>query len=462
MVMCNSIYCPWRLAVFALMFAGCIHNYVRGEEVPFNVSLDRKFYPYEGESVVPNITVDYCGEVLKEGIDYVLKIVGNGGIGTAEVTVSGVGSYSGTVKVPFYIVCGALCELDIESGVRVVTGSQIIRYSNLWSGSADSTIRVEIDGVTKVESQEPGEWEWSPGSVGYFTFKHKTITTGALQDEMSMQFYVPSSMQDATVKLSYTECLYDGNLACPSVTVTQGGKTMIEGLDYTVKYQGNDKPGVGVVLVRGVWGDTYERTFTIRPAGVCFLDIESGTRKAKETELLAYDETWVGNTNGTTRMRIMVNDAGEVNNLTGVGDYAWTPKKSGQYVVKLRTYVDDYLLSDKIETAYFEFEERIPLQITSVMATPRYPWNGKVDVDFTFTGDDRDYAVTLIARDGVGGTNLVVKTVGLEGPRSATADTGDQLILRPGTHRLTWDADADIADDAVFDRVSVSVRVEEK
>ncbi len=50
--------------------------------------------------------------------------------------------------------------------------------------------------------------------------------------------------------------------------------------------------------------------------------------------------------------------------------------------------------------------------ITSVTAQPRYPWNGKVDIDCEVKGDaNRQYLISLEAIDLDGGTNLLVRSV---------------------------------------------------
>ena len=91
------------------------------------------------------------------------------------------------------------------------------------------------------------------------------------------------------------------------------------------------------------------------------------------------------------------------------------------------------------------------LSLVSATARPRYPWNGKVDVDVTLKGDpSKTYRVALTAKDFDGGTNLPVKTV-------SCAGTSTTCCVPPGRHRFTWDADADIQTDGEFPRVAVSV-----
>ena len=113
------------------------------------------------------------------------------------------------------------------------------------------------------------------------------------------------------------------------------------------------------------------------------------------------------------------------------------------------------------------------MSVVNAVAKPRYPWNGKVDIDCEVKGDvGRQYAISLEARDLDGGTNLPVCTVvgrAVPGePQSQTnefAFVGDSggvghAALPPGTYRFTWDADADIAGDGEFPNVAVSVKAE--
>lgn len=48
----------------------------------------------------------------------------------------------------------------------------------------------------------------------------------------------------------------------------------------------------------------------------------------------------------------------------------------------------------------------------SITATPRYPWNGKVDLKFTIDGTSgTKYDTSFTAKDVTGGTNLTMKTL---------------------------------------------------
>ena len=97
------------------------------------------------------------------------------------------------------------------------------------------------------------------------------------------------------------------------------------------------------------------------------------------------------------------------------------------------------------------------MSIGSAVAKPRYPWNGKVDIDCEVKGDaNQEYLVSLSALDLDGNTNLPVRTVWLTGGST----TNNAFLVKPGTYRFTWDADADIAGDFDFANVAVSVSAE--
>ena len=58
---------------------------------------------YTGKAIKPAVTVKYAGKTLKSGTDYTVAYKDNVKAGTATVTITGKGDYSGTKKVTFKI-----------------------------------------------------------------------------------------------------------------------------------------------------------------------------------------------------------------------------------------------------------------------------------------------------------------------------------------------------------------------
>ncbi len=59
---------------------------------------------YTGNKITPEISVVYNGITLKKGVDYTVSYSNNTEIGTATVTVKGIGNFKGDAKVTFEIV----------------------------------------------------------------------------------------------------------------------------------------------------------------------------------------------------------------------------------------------------------------------------------------------------------------------------------------------------------------------
>lgn len=78
----------------------------------------------------------------------------------------------------------------------------------------------------------------------------------------------------------------------------------------------------------------------------------------------------------------------------------------------------------------------------NITATPRYPWNGKVDLKFTIDGTSgTKYDTSFTAKDVAGGTNLTMKT--LTKSDGTAANVAKEQLL-PGTYNWVWDATADL------------------
>ncbi len=67
------------------------------------LSLPEDGYVYTGDEITQEITVSYKEEILSEGLDYQISYTNNVSAGTAEVTVSGIGDYMGSVTKTFVI-----------------------------------------------------------------------------------------------------------------------------------------------------------------------------------------------------------------------------------------------------------------------------------------------------------------------------------------------------------------------
>lgn len=76
------------------------------------------------------------------------------------------------------------------------------------------------------------------------------------------------SIQGASVSISTSSYIFDNAAKTPSVTVTLNGKTLKNGVDYTVTYSNNKNVGLGIVTItgKGDYTGTIAKNFKIYPA----------------------------------------------------------------------------------------------------------------------------------------------------------------------------------------------------
>lgn len=98
----------------------------------------------------------------------------------------------------------------------------------------------------------------------------------------------------------------------------------------------------------------------------------------------------------------------------------------------------------------FAAEDYLGVEITSIRQ--RYPWNGKVDIDFTVasTNPDKPVILTFTAVDNSQNPAVPLKTQSFDGT------TTNVFAVMPGTHRTTWDTDLDVP-QSVIDNVRFKI-----
>ena len=175
---------------------------------------------YDGteQFVTPQVT--YQGETLVEGVDYELASGYSAtGSGNHTVTVSGIGIYTGTLSADYQVVCNHSYK-DSRTLVKAAIGR---------NGTMEQ--KCSVCGVVSVAS-------------------------------------IPAVK---TAKLSVTECIYNGKIRKPAVTVADSkGNLLKNNTDYTVSYASDGKNvGIHTVMItlKGKYSGTIKKTFTVKPKG---------------------------------------------------------------------------------------------------------------------------------------------------------------------------------------------------
>lgn len=80
---------------------------------------------FSGQALTPDVTVKLNGRTLTNGTDYTASHSNNQHAGTAKITVTGKGNYSGTARGSFAISPASISGASISVGAQNYTGSQL-------------------------------------------------------------------------------------------------------------------------------------------------------------------------------------------------------------------------------------------------------------------------------------------------------------------------------------------------
>ena len=168
--------------------------------------------------------------------------------GKGTVTVTGKGSYTGSVQATFAIrVPLSMCKLAVKN--QVYTGKALEPAVTVKYGSV--TLKKGTDYTVAYKNNvKPGK--------GTVTVTGKGNYTGAAQATFAIR--VPLSK----CRLAVKNQVYTGEAVKPAVTVKYGAQKLKVNTDYALTYKNNKAVGVATVTVTGKGGYTGKKTLSFR------------------------------------------------------------------------------------------------------------------------------------------------------------------------------------------------------
>lgn len=217
---------------------------------------------YTGAPVTQNVVLTYGDITLTENTDYVVKYYNNTAIGTARMEIIGLDkNYEGTITKDFTIGSKLLSDDDVQ----VTKVSSVYTYSG---EAIEPEPVVELGGtaLTKGTDYKVSYERNTDAGIG------TVILTGAgnYGGERRIDFNI---VRKSIMLCSFggvEEQIYTGSDVKPGIAVSDAGKPLTVGKDYTLTYMNNRKAGTGSIVVAGK--DNYTVTknikFRIVPGGV--------------------------------------------------------------------------------------------------------------------------------------------------------------------------------------------------
>ncbi len=187
----------------------------------------------------PTPKVKYNGTVLQEGVDYELIYQNNDKVGTATVTIKGL------QNAESHYVCGSVTKKFKIKGTSIrkaqVDFDKKFTYTGLY---IYPKVTLTIDGKALVEDKDYTIAYTDNVNVGYgkITITGCGMYAGTIREKFRITPDIGTGdlldirMVDADGVVAYTK-----NGAEPEVVVSLHGKTLVENVDYKLKYIRNNK-----------------------------------------------------------------------------------------------------------------------------------------------------------------------------------------------------------------------------
>ena len=219
---------------------------------------------YTGSEIRPAVTVTVNNMTLRQNTDYYVSYSNNRNVGTATVTVTGRGNYTGTRSTTFRIMGKDISNTTVSSiNTQRYTGDEICPSVTVKIGSV--VLQRNVDYTLQYRDNiRPGNASIVITGAGSYSGS-KTVTFKIAE----------ASLSSATVKVSNQT--YNGKAKTPDVTVKLNGVTLWEGEDYEVEYSNNKKPGKAKVVITGIgdYSGTKKAYFVIKPKKMTLVSAKS-------------------------------------------------------------------------------------------------------------------------------------------------------------------------------------------
>ena len=303
--------------------------------IPVNVSgitfeLEQAKFQYTGQPITPTVKNVKIGKTTLSIADYKISYADNTDIGTATVTVTGLGSYSEySASMTFEIYCAHPNTILIEGTEPTCTES-----------GKTSGAKCSLCGRTtkKQETIAP---------LGH-SYEEQLVAPATLTDDGELAYICircgdkisGTIVHPGEYQLSRTSYKYAAKAYKPEVTVYDVYGNVIEKTDYTVTYLNNQNVGTGTAKVtfRGNYSGTKNLSFRINPVGTTVSKLTAKKKaltvswKKQATQTMGYQIQYAKKASFSGAKTVTIKN----NSSTKKTIKKLTSKK--KYYVRIRTY----------------------------------------------------------------------------------------------------------------------------
>jgi gliding motility-associated-like protein len=289
---------------------------------------------YTGAAINPSVVVKDGSTTLILGTDYSVACSNNTNVGTAILTITGIGNYTGTKNEAFTIVAKSVNTLDIDPITnQIYTGAAIIPSAIVKDGNTILTLGTDYS-VACYNNTNVGTATLTITGIGNYT--------GTKNEAFNI---LPKAVNTLSID-PITNLIYTGAAITPLPVVKDGNITLTLGTDYSVACSNNTNVGTAILTITGIgnYSGTKNEAFTIVAKSVNTLDMETISNQIYTgAAITPFPIVKDGNTNlilGTDYSVACYNNtnAGTATlTITGIGNYTSTKNEAFNILPKAVT-----------------------------------------------------------------------------------------------------------------------------
>ena len=214
-------------------------------------------YVYDGKAKKPGVKEVAFGEDVIPTAGYAVAYSNNTDAGTASVTVTGQGNYTGTLTTEFTIE-----RQSLTADMIILSNEEYV-----YNGATQKPVVVLMNGGTEMVL----DTDYTLTNEGGFSVGVYDVIAngkGNYNGMATKQFSIISKgIGSFDVTLSTEQVVYTGSEHRPTVTVKDGDKTLTPGSEFSVSYTDNTNAGTAIVTItgQGEYSGTATKTFIIKP-----------------------------------------------------------------------------------------------------------------------------------------------------------------------------------------------------
>ena len=396
----------------------------------FNITLGTSTFTFNGTELKPTVTVKDGNTTLVENTDYTLAFTNNVNVGTATVTATGIGNYSGTKTATYAIIKADITPTapTAQTGLVYTTQPQAL----IAAGQAEGgEMQYSLDNETWSTNIPTGT------EAKEYTVYYKVVADANHNDVAAQSFKVTIEQATLTAAtLTETNFIYNQQEQTALVAIVSAGAITVPDAGYEIA--DNKATNVGnytaTLTGKGNFKGSVTANWSIVAANANLFNITLGTNEytydgtAKTPTVTVKDgeATLVENTDYKLAYTANTNAGTATVTATGKGNYSGT--QTATFTIKPATLTSVTLAQTEFQYNLFDPVERT-VSISEVKAGNLTVPAEQYEVEGNTQTEPGTYTVTVTGKTNFQGSvtaDFVIKDQVVDGEGEKT-ESGEEV-----------------------------------